>query len=107
MLEKSKIVGTLHVAIRSGPICDSKGQLILKQNCRAITSPKKRTKLIILSIFSSQDSELRSSFGRSYGSTILFRDLLTFNCVDPTQYSEARGIFEQKRSERRSNSIKS
>ena len=29
------------------------------------------------------------------------------NCVDLTQYSEARGIFEQKRSERRSNSIKS
>ena len=51
-----------------------KGQLISKQNCRALTSPKKRTKLIIMSMFSSQDSELGSFFGRSHGSTILFRD---------------------------------
>ena len=43
------------------PIGIYKGQLISKQNCRAVTSPKKRKKLIyILSIFSSQDSELHT-----------------------------------------------
>ena len=52
----------------------TKGQLILKQNCRVITSPKKQTELIILIIFSCQDSELRLFFGRSYDSTILFRN---------------------------------
>ena len=40
-----------------------KGQLISKQNCQAVTSPKKQTKLIILNIFSTQDSELRSFLG--------------------------------------------
>ena len=55
---------TNEVYILSGP----KGQLILKQNCGAVTSPKKRpkrTKDTILSAFS-------LFFGRSYGSTILF-----------------------------------
>ena len=45
-----------------------KGELILEQNCLAVTSPKKRTK-------HTQDSILtafRSFFGRSYGLTILF-----------------------------------
>ena len=60
--------------LENSQIQTAKGQLISKQICRAITSPKKQTKLIILSIFSSQDSELRSFFGRSYGSTILFRN---------------------------------
>ena len=79
-----------------------KGQLISKQNCRAITSPKKRTQdlcpgsLLLQgqykreSIFLQKEDRLsfcinlevvnleveiqRSFFGRSYGSTILFRD---------------------------------
>ena len=51
-----------------------KGQLISKQNWRAVTSPKKRTKR-------AQDTILNPFFGRSYGSTILFRDLLTFSCL--------------------------
>ena len=53
-----------------------KGQLILKQNCRAVTSPKKQMKCTqdsILSVFC-------SFFGRSYGSTILF--LVTFRWED-------------------------
>ena len=52
----------------------SKGQLISKQNFRAVTFPKKqmkRTQDSILNVF-------RSFFARSYGSTILFLDLLTF-----------------------------
>jgi len=56
----------------------TKGQLISKQNCRVVTSPKKWTKLIILNIFSTQDSELRSFFWEELLLTILFWDLLTF-----------------------------
>ena len=48
-----------------------KGQLISKQNCRAVTSPKKRMK-------HAQESILSAFRSRSYSSTILFRDLLTF-----------------------------
>ena len=68
-----------------------KGQLISKQNCRVVTSPKKRmkrsqdfvgevttrmkrTQATILSVF-------RSSIGRSYGSIILFRDPLSFRMI--------------------------
>ena len=46
-----------------------KGQLILKQNCRAVTSPKNERNALRM---------FRSFFGRSYSLTILFRDLLTF-----------------------------
>ena len=51
-----------------------KGHLISTQNCWAVTSPKKGTKC-------TQNTTLNAFcwyFGRSYGSTILFRDLLTF-----------------------------
>ena len=41
--------------------------------------PKNRTKLTILSNFSTQDSEFRSFFGRIEDTTICFRDLLTFS----------------------------
>ena len=49
----------------------AKGQLFSKQNCLVITSPKKRTKC-------TQQTNVRSFFGRSYDLTTLFRDLLTF-----------------------------
>ena len=39
---------------------------------------KKRTKLTILSTFSTQDSEFRSFFRRIQDATICFRNLLTF-----------------------------
>ena len=54
------------------PVAPTKGQLISKRYSRAVTSPKKGTKLIILSIFSSQDSE----FGRNYGSTVAFLEVV-------------------------------
>ena len=44
-----------------------------------LNSHKKRTKLTILSIFFTQDSELRSFFGRIKEIINCFRDLLTFN----------------------------
>ena len=56
------------------PSVGGKGQLISKQNCPALTSPKKRTKPTQDTILSA----FRSFFGRSFGSTILFWDLLTF-----------------------------
>ena len=42
---------------------NSKGQYISKQNCRTVVRIEK---------------QIRSFFGRVFGSTILFRDLLTF-----------------------------
>ena len=55
--------------------------------------PKKRTKLAILSNFSTQDCEFRSFFGRIEDTIILFRDLLTFrsiihtNCAKTNKFS--------------------
>ena len=54
---------------------EAKGQLISKQNCRAVTSYKKRTE-------PTQDNILSAFclfFGRSYSLTVLFQDLLTFS----------------------------
>ena len=51
-------------------ILSSKWQLISKQNCWAVASPKKRTKRIQDSILRA----LRTFFGRYYGSTFLFQD---------------------------------
>ena len=52
----------------------SKGQLISKQNCRAIAFPKKQTKPTQNSILSA----FGSFFGKSYSLAIFFRDLLPF-----------------------------
>ena len=77
-----------------------KGQEISKQNCRAIISPKKRTDIFVFAILTvrkylklgmeiqvssipgspgKKNKRVRLFFGRSYCSTILFRDLLTFS----------------------------
>ena len=50
-----------------------------KQFMVASILPKKRTKLTILSIFSTEDSELCSFFGRIEETIMYFRDYLTFN----------------------------
>ena len=52
----------------------SKGQLISKQNCRAIAFPKKQSKPTQNSILSA----FGSFFGKSYSLAIFFRDLLPF-----------------------------
>ena len=68
----------------------TKGQLISKQNCLAVTFHKKQTsEFVFLSWRPGNAWNLNRNssfmyfqvvmfFGRSYGSTILFRDLLTF-----------------------------
>jgi hypothetical protein len=43
----------------------TKGQTILKENYGFLNSPKKRTKLTILSKESAQDSEFRSFLGEN------------------------------------------
>ena len=86
---------------------NAKGQLISKQNCRAITSPKKQTQdfcpgslllqgqykresiflqkedrlsfCINLEVVIFQDSEVGLFFGRSFETIICFRNLLTFS----------------------------
>ena len=71
-------------------LTSTKGQLFSKQNRRAINSPKKQTLDFLLFFFFLQEDRLsfcinlevvnleveiqRLFFGRSYGSTILFRD---------------------------------
>ena len=55
-----------------------KGQTILKANYDFLNSPKKRTKLTILSKKEAQDSEFRSFFWRIEETINCFRDLLTF-----------------------------
>ena len=67
---QSGSVDNCYVQQSASASASAKGQLISKQNCRAITSPKKRTELTIQSNESTQDSEFRLFFGRSYGSTI-------------------------------------
>ena len=57
----------------------SKGQTISKANYGVLNSPKKRTKLTILSKEEAQDSEFRSFFGRIEDTINCFRDLLTFS----------------------------
>ena len=46
-----------------------------------LTSPKKQTKLTILSTFSTQDSKLHSFFERTWDVIICFRNLLTFTII--------------------------
>ena len=54
----------------------TKGQLISKQDCGAITSPKKQTDslCINLEVVNLEVEIQHLNFGRSYGLTILFRD---------------------------------
>ena len=55
-----------------------KGQTISKAGYGFLNSSKKRTKLTILSIFFTQDSEFLSFFGRIEVAINCFRHLLTF-----------------------------
>ena len=71
-LEKSRVVRTL-------PLYRYKGQTISKANYGVLKSPKKRMKLTILSIFSSQDSDFCSFSWRIKEAINCFWDLLTFN----------------------------
>ena len=57
--------------------CLPKGQTISKVNYGALNSPKKRTKLTILSREDAQDSKFRMYFGRIEDTINYFRDLLT------------------------------
>ena len=68
------IRGSVYVARRRL----DKGQKISKANYGFLNSPKKRTKLTILSKEDPQDSEFCSFFGRIQDAINCFRDLLTF-----------------------------
>ena len=57
----------------------AKGRTISKVNYDFLNSPKKRTKLTILSKGDAQDSEFRSFFGRIKDTISCFQDLLTSN----------------------------
>ena len=59
----------------------TKGQSIWKACYCFLTSSKNLTKLTILSIFSTKDSEFQSFFGRSDETIICFRDCLTLCSV--------------------------
>ena len=61
----------------------TKGQKISKANYGFLNSPKKQTKLTILSKEDAQDSEFRSFFGRIEETINCFRDLLTFSRREP------------------------
>ena len=56
-----------------------KGQWISKAIYGLLNSSKKQTKLTILNIFSTQNSEFRSFYGRIENTIICFLNLLTFN----------------------------
>ena len=62
----------------------AKGRTISKANYGALNSPKKRTKLTILSKENSQDSEFGSFFGRIEEIIICFRECLTFSEIPRT-----------------------
>ena len=57
-----------------------KDQTITKTNYGFLNSPKKWTKLVILSKEETQDSEFCSFLGRIEDTINCFRDLLTFSC---------------------------
>ena len=59
----------------------TKGQTISRANYVFLNSPKKRTKLTILTKEDAQDSEFRSFFGRIEDTKNCFRDLLTFSMI--------------------------
>ena len=58
-----------------------KGQNISKANYGFLNSPKKGTKLTILSKEDPQDSEFRSFFGRIENPINCFRDFVTFTKI--------------------------
>ena len=59
----------------------TKGQPISRANYVFLNSPKKLTKLTILTKEDAQDSEFRSFFGRIKDTQNCFRDLLTFSMI--------------------------
>ena len=69
---------SIEMYIFAGKIAAAKGQYISKAIYGLLNSSRRRTKLTILSIFFTQDSEFRSFFGRIEETINCFRDLLTF-----------------------------
>ena len=72
----------------------AKGRTISKANYGAINSPKKRTKLTILTREDAQDSKFRSFFGRIEEAINCFWDLLTFRAITSSQWQSLTSLAQ-------------